>query len=180
MRTMTGFGDALRREREARGVAIAQICAATKVSEQHVLTLEAGDLRGLPGGVFRKGIVRGYLGALGLEEAFWLEQFRVSCRERGISEAGEMDWVEFAENVKRGRGDARRGLGWKWFGVAVLVVSLWAVAWLAWYFVRHHRVGVREVAACAVRSPKSAGQPYTLLKRGVDIFPRADLTQAKS
>lgn len=150
---MTRFGDALRREREARGIAVADICAATKVSAQHVEALEAGEFQRLPGGVFRRGIVRGYLGAVGLTEPFWMERFEASCRELGLGEGGELDWVQFAENVKRGRGIERKGMNWRWFGVVLLVVSLWAVAWLAWYFVRHHRVGMREVASTARTRP---------------------------
>ena len=109
--------------------------------------LEAGEFARLPGGVFRKGIVRSYLGAVGLDEPAWMERFELTCRELGLGEGGELDWVQFAENVKRGRSEERKGMGWRWFGVALLVVSLWAVAWLAWYFVRHHRAGMREMAS---------------------------------
>jgi cytoskeletal protein RodZ len=159
---MTPFGDALRREREARGVAVADICAATKVSAQHVQALEAGEIKRLPGGVFRKGIVRGYLAALGLDEPSWMARFEATCRELGLSESGDLDWIEFAENVKRGRSVERRGMGWRWVGVALLVVSLWAVAWLAWYFVRHHRMGMREVAAVALAGHRAGDRTHRL------------------
>ena len=58
---MKTFSDELRRERERQGVSLATISQATKVSERHLRELEAGDLASLPGGVFRKGIVRSYL-----------------------------------------------------------------------------------------------------------------------
>ena len=141
---------------------VADICAATKVSAQHVQALEAGEFKSLPGGVFRKGIVRGYLGAVGLEEPLWMDRFEASCREVGLGESGELDWVQFAENVKRGRGEERKNMGWKWFGVALLVVSLWAVAWLAWYLVRHHRVGTREMAVGARQSGRGNATPRVL------------------
>ena len=158
---MTRFGDALRQEREARGLAVADICAATKVAVQHVEALEAGEFKRLPGGVFRKGIVRGYLDAVGLEEAVWMQRFEASCRELGLNESGELDWVQFAENVKRGRGEERKGMGLRWFGVALLVVSLWAVAWLAWYFVRHHRASTREMAHTRMGLPGTWTGPMT-------------------
>ena len=66
---MERFCDDLRWEREQRKISIETICDKTKVSSRHLLALEAGQYGELPGGVFRKGIVRSYLGALGLEES---------------------------------------------------------------------------------------------------------------
>jgi cytoskeleton protein RodZ len=153
---MTRFGDELRREREARGVGVEQICAATKVSAQNVLSLEAGEYRQLPGGVFRKGIVRSYLSALGLEETVWIERFEVSCREMGLGEESDRDWVEFAQNVKKSRSPEQSGMGLRWVGVVLLMVMLWAIAWLAWYLVQHKRLELRDRAAV---SQESAGDP---------------------
>lgn len=132
---MTRYGDELRAEREARGMSVEDICAVTKVSPQNVRYLEAGSYGDLPGGVFRKGIVRSYVGALGLEEAVWLERFEDSCRELGVTSGGERDWVEFAENVKKNRAQEKSGLGWRWVGVFFLLVALAASAWAAWHYV---------------------------------------------
>ena len=63
---MERFCDELRWEREQRKVSIEAICEQTKVSPRHLRALEAGEYSELPGGVFRKGIVRSYLAALGL------------------------------------------------------------------------------------------------------------------
>ena len=43
----------------------------------------------LPGGVFRRGFVRSYLGALGLEEGAWMRRFEESCRESGVRDPAE-------------------------------------------------------------------------------------------
>jgi len=141
---MTRYGDELRAEREARGVSVEDICAVTKVSPQNVRLLEAGSYGELPGGVFRKGIVRSYVGALGLEEAFWLERFEESCRELGVTSGGERDWVEFAENVKKNRAPGRQGLGWRWIGVVFLLLALGAAAWASWHFVLHKKWMLHE------------------------------------
>lgn len=143
----TRFGDELRMEREARGFGVADICAVTKVSPQNVRALEAGEIGQLPGGVFRRGIVRSYLGALSLEEVPWMERFDASCQELGLQASGDRDWVEFAENVKRSRSESSRTMGWRWVGVALLMVGLWAIAWLAWHFVLHPRLEQRTVAS---------------------------------
>src|SRR6202020_2822164 len=80
---MERFCDELRWERERRKVSIEKICEETKVASRHLLALEAGEYDALPGGVFRKGIVRSYLRALGLDEVPWIERFEASLRESG-------------------------------------------------------------------------------------------------
>ena len=68
---MGNFGEDLRKERLSRGVALEQIIAVTKVSRQHQVALEQEWFRLLPGGILSKGIVRGYAGALGLDQNDW-------------------------------------------------------------------------------------------------------------
>src|ERR1700733_14622137 len=100
---MERFCDELRWERERRQVSIERICEETKVSLRHLLALEAGEYNSLPGGVFRRGIVRSYLSALGLDEMPWIERFEASLRESGAHSTQAEDWTEFAENVRRNR-----------------------------------------------------------------------------
>src|SRR5580658_4246943 len=99
MGPMERFCDELRWERERRKVSIEKISEETKVAVRHLQALEAGDYGELPGGVFRKGIVRSYLTAIGLDEASWIERFEASLKENGGAETA--DWAEFAENVRR-------------------------------------------------------------------------------
>src|SRR5580658_245827 len=100
---MERFCDELRGERERRKVSIERISEETKVSSRHLHALEAGEYDALPGGVFRKGIVRSYVVALGLDEASWIERFEASMRDSGAVNAEVTDWSEFAENVRRNR-----------------------------------------------------------------------------
>ena len=88
---MAAFGEELRRAREERGMAMEAICAATKVPLKHIRALEAGALAELPGGVFRRGFVRSYLGVLGLEEGSWMRRFEESCRESGMRDPNDME-----------------------------------------------------------------------------------------
>jgi len=131
---MGQFGQDLRQEREDRGVSVSEICAVTKVSARHVEALEAEQYGELPGGVFRKGIVRSYIAAVGLDEAEWLARFETSLREWGATAPQEQDWVEFAENVGKNRGAGRSATGLRWFGVALMVLALLACGWLTWRF----------------------------------------------
>lgn len=137
---MERFGDELRIERERRKVTLETICAVTKVSIRHLEALEDGKYSELPGGVFRKGIVRSYLGAVGLDEAAWLLRFETTLRETGTIPSTENDWAEFAENVRRNRGGVKPGTGFRWMGVAMMVVMLVVLGWSVWKFVLHGRL----------------------------------------
>ena len=132
---MERFCDELRWERERRKISIETICNETKVSVRHLLALEAGEYRELPGGVFRRGIVRSYLGALGLEESSWIERFEDSVRESGTEDSGDEGWAEFAENVRRNRTGDERGMALRWTGVWVMLASLLILGWCVWRFV---------------------------------------------
>src|SRR5271154_2334513 len=126
---MERFCDELRWERERRQVSIEKICEETKVASRHLLALEAGEYDALPGGVFRKGIVRSYLTALGLDEVPWIERFEASLRESGTESTESSDWAEFAENVRRNRVGTESRTRMRWAGVAMMVVSLAALGW---------------------------------------------------
>ena len=137
---MERFSDELRWERERRQVSIETICEQTKVASRHLLALEAGEYSALPGGVFRKGIVRSYLEALGLDEVSWIERFEASLRESGTASPEAKDWTEFAENVRRNRVGSESPTGLRWMGVAMMLGSLMALGWGVWRFALHGRL----------------------------------------
>src|SRR5260370_22939108 len=120
---MERLWDGLRWERERRKVSSETIREVTKVSSRHVLALEAGEYAQLPGGVFRKGIVRSYLKVLGLDEVPWIERFEASLRESGAAASDDEDWVEFAENVRRNRGRMDNGTSLRWMDVPTMGVT---------------------------------------------------------
>jgi cytoskeleton protein RodZ len=137
---MERFCDELRWERERRKVSIEKICEETKVSSRHLHALEAGEYGELPGGVFRKGILRSYLTALGLEEAPWIERFETSLRESGAVSPEGTDWTEFAENVRRNRVGVESKTRLRWMGVAMMLASLVVLSWSVWKFALHGRL----------------------------------------
>ncbi len=137
---MERFCDELRWERERRQISIEKICEETKVASRHLLALEAGEYDALPGGVFRKGIVRSYVAALGLDEVPWIERFEASLRESGAASPEGSDWAEFAENVRRNRVGAESKTNLRWAGVVMMVGSLAALGWSVWKFALHGRL----------------------------------------
>jgi cytoskeleton protein RodZ len=138
---MGQFGSELRLERERRGISLETMCALTKLSPRQLRDLEAENYAQLPGGVFRKGFVRSYLGAIGLDESTWLERFESSYRASGLAGTDEIDWAGFAENVRNGRvasqGAGSRG---RWLGVAAMLTVLTVLGWCVWQFVVHPRL----------------------------------------
>jgi cytoskeleton protein RodZ len=135
---MVQFGEDLRREREARGVAIEAITNSTKISSRHLYALEQGQLERLPGGVFNRGIVRGYARVVGLDEDTWLDRFTSECQASGVAAQDDADWTQFAENVVKNRkgGNALNTLRLRWAGVALLLVLIAALGVYVYRVVR--------------------------------------------
>jgi cytoskeleton protein RodZ len=61
------FGTMMRRAREARGISLRQIAAATKISVSALEALERNDILRLPGGIFSRAFVRAYAMEIGLD-----------------------------------------------------------------------------------------------------------------
>ena len=136
---MTGFGDTLRKEREARGVPLEAITKVTKISNRHLVALEREQFQALPGGVFNKSIVRGYARVVGLNEEEWVERYLAAYRSSGIAPEEESGWAQFAENASRSRDAAqarRPDMRLRWTGIALLLLLLAAISWFVWSYVR--------------------------------------------
>jgi len=136
---MAGFGEELRLQRESREMSLEALCAETKVSMRHFEALEQNHFQDLPGGVFRRGILRAYLKTLQLDEQIWMPRFEESltadARSRGETLAADDEaWVAFAENVKKNRTPSGQSQGLRWFGVLGILLLLIAAAWVLWQF----------------------------------------------
>ena len=100
---MGNFGEDLRMERLSRGIALEDITAVTKISQRHLVALEQERFRLLPGGILSKGIVRGYTGALGLDQHDWTERFLQAYSASGATFDDDRGWTAFASNVGKAR-----------------------------------------------------------------------------
>jgi cytoskeleton protein RodZ len=134
---LAAFGEALRLERERRGMTMEAICDATKVSAKYIRALEAGLLGELPGGVFRRGFVRSYVGTLELDQGAWLDRFEACCKESGLAEPVDTEWAAFAENVKNSRMVIRRRMRLRWAGVLAMMAAVAVAGWCCWRLMRH-------------------------------------------
>ena len=148
---MEQFCDDLRRERQRSGVSLEAMSRITKFSQRHLLALETGDLASLPGGVFRKGILRSYLSTLRTEPGPWLKQFdECVAKLEGQAETPE-SLAAFAENVSRARGGARPEPS-LWPGVAVMLLLLVAFGWCVWHFALRDRLVLTRLAPAEHRA----------------------------
>ena len=138
---MSTFGQELRSQRISRGIALEQITAVTKISQRHLVALEQDRYQQLPGGILSKGIVRGYVSALGLDTRDWTDRFVKATNQSGLTvETPDNGWATFASNVGKERIQKREAmeLRLRWVGAAVLVALVAVAGYLT---VRY--VGVR-------------------------------------
>ena len=152
---MSDFGEALRREREARGVALEAITKVTKISYRHLVALETEQFDTLPGGVFNKGIVRGYARVVGLDEEEWLERYLAASKSSGAAIEEESGWAQFAENASRRRESAaarRPEMRLRWAGLYVLILLLAGLSWFARGYI-HKKVAAGQHLPAANSAP---------------------------
>src|SRR5271157_4078759 len=130
---MGNFGEDLRMERLSRGIALEDITAVTKISQHHLIALEQGQFRQLPGGILSKGIVRGYASAVGLDQNDWTERFLKAYAASGQMLDEDRSWLEFAANVGRARSQRSYTVEkrLRWIGVVLLLLVGIAGAFLA-------------------------------------------------
>ena len=129
---MGNFGEDLRKERVSRGVALEDITAVTKIAQRHLVALEQERFRLLPGGILSKGIVRGYAGALGLDQQDWTERFMKAYSASGQMVDDDRDWTAFAANVGKARLLRHEALEMRlrWIGAGLLALAVSAAAFL--------------------------------------------------
>jgi cytoskeletal protein RodZ len=133
---MGNFGEDLRMERLSRGIALEQITAVTKISQRHLVALEQERFRLLPGGILSKGIVRGYTGAIGLDQQAWTERFLKAYRASGQLTEEDTDWAAFASNVGKARIQRRDALEirLRWIGAILLLLVVAAAGYVTFRY----------------------------------------------
>jgi cytoskeletal protein RodZ len=138
---MSTFGEELRSQRLSRGIPLEQITAVTKISQRHLVALEQDRFQQLPGGILSKGIVRGYVSALGLDTRDWTDRFVRATNQVGLTiDTPDNGWATFASNVGKERIQRREAIEQRlrWVGAVVLVAMVAVAGYLT---VRY--VGVR-------------------------------------
>jgi cytoskeletal protein RodZ len=138
-------GTFLRRQREARGMTLAELSRATKIKEANLAALEDARFEALPARVFVVGYVGAYARAVGANQGEALERLSAeapagplgaigACMAKVVERAPA---AESQPNAGRQTPDRRR------VGVVVVVFLLLIVATLTLSLLLHHggRVG---------------------------------------
>lgn len=121
-------------------MSIESIAEISKVSPRYLRALETGDFGQLPKGVFRKGVARAYLAALGADELPWMLRFEAALNRSGYGRNGLDDLTEFAENISRTRPAAYPVSKSRWLGVTGMALLVGLLGWCVWHFVLYGRV----------------------------------------
>jgi cytoskeletal protein RodZ len=169
---MNNFGEELRMERVSRGIALEEIAAVTKISQRHLVALEQGSFRQLPGGILSKGIVRGYANAVGLDQSDWTERFLTAYMASGQMLEDDRSWMEFAANVGRARIQQRDRLERRLRLAGAILLALVALAGIS-LAVRYY--GVRSgwwptllpMRVAALHQPSGEGVPPVASMQGL-------------
>ena len=129
---MGKFGEDLRMERLARGIALEDITAVTKISQRYLVALEQERFRLLPGGILSKGIVRSYVGALGLDPQDWTERYLKAYSASGEMLEDDRNWTAFAANVGKARIMHHEvvEVRLRWLGAILLMLAVAAGSYL--------------------------------------------------
>jgi cytoskeletal protein RodZ len=146
---MGSFGEDLKQAREAKGVALEVIANATKITTRYLQAVEQERFDQLPGGVFRRSIVRSYARTAGLDEEVWVKRYMdISQPEEPVISEEDRAWAEFAANVgrSRGRDSHESNVRARWAGAVALLLLVAGVSWFVWGYV-HNK------AAAASKSP---------------------------
>lgn len=67
MNASRSFGEALRRQREKRGIALNTVAEQTKIGRSFLAALERGDCSKWPGGIYSRAWIRAYAKAIDLD-----------------------------------------------------------------------------------------------------------------
>lgn len=156
---MGAFGDKLRREREMRGVTIAEMSESTKISKRWLQALEDEEFDVLPGGVFNRGFVRSYARFLGINEEQAVSDYVEASNEQPPPED------KFPLEIHEKEGSPPLNPKRSFLPVALAIVALVLVGggWTWW--VKHkpqtaaHTIQTPEPTIAPQQAPPAPAQP---------------------
>lgn len=148
------FGVSLKRERELRGISLAEISKTTKISVRLLEAIEKDRFDILPEGVFRKSFIKSYAKYLGMNEEQILHEYDLEVQPSAASQAApEKPSVSFRNSSAGSKRALLRTLG--------ILLLLVAAGFGFWYLTRASRK--KEVAPLASQTtamPQApSGQP---------------------
>lgn len=149
---MGAFGDKLRREREMRGVTIAEMSESTKISKRWLQALEDEEFDILPGGVFNRGFVRSYARFLGINEEQAVADYVAASNEQPPAE----DKFPLEIHEKEGTPPLNPKRSFVPVALAIIALVLVVGGWTWWV---KHKAQVTSAHSSQAPQPAVASQP---------------------
>ncbi len=120
------LGSLFRRTRQQRGVSIAEVAEATKISEHYLVAIEEEDWDLFPAEAYRRGFLRNYARFLALDEPKVLGLYGLDHSASMPSEPSDIDFSEILT--------ARppRQIGLPLLGLTLLLLLLGVYAYFSW------------------------------------------------
>ena len=144
------FGERLLRGRELKKRSLEDIADATKIGIRQLRALERGDLNRLPGGIYRRAIVRQYAKAVGLDEQEALRDLA----SVGTEEDGNIQSLEAVADPRSDAGSSSFSTAISSSAAALVFLGAVAVGATTWY-----RAGTTSRVADAPVTTASAPAP---------------------
>ncbi len=158
-----GFGEPLRRAREARGMTLEAVAAKTRIAPHHLDALERSNLDALPVGPFGKSYIRSYAELLGMDPGPILEAYHVQEVQRGVgTPARDQQMLQELSHLVGRREESgsllarlrTRPVGWA--AAALLLVTVGTVGWRMVRKGRQTPARIAPPAATTAPSPTAA------------------------
>ena len=148
------FGVSLKRERELRGVSLAEIAKTTKISVRLLEAIEEDRYDILPEGVFRKSFIKSYAKYLGMNEDQILNKYVLEVQPSTASQSAP---VKPTRSFRVTLAGSRRSLLLT-FGIFLMLL---AVSCGFWYLTRANQNGEAPPATQITPPPPPSGQPQS-------------------
>ncbi len=127
---MSEIGRQLKQARDSRGISLRQVATATKISVSVLESLERGEFKRLPGGLFGRAFVRSYAIEVGLDPDEVVEKFNVELAE-AVPDEGEVLRPDVTDDDRAFLEKQRKA--WLALRVVLVVVALaLIVGFIAW------------------------------------------------
>jgi cytoskeleton protein RodZ len=156
---MSGFGEKLKREREAQRTSLEEISAATKISVRLLQAIETENFDRLPGGIFNVNFVRQYARHLHLDEEQVVGEFRALTTPPSDSQPEEskpmlpLEWSRMETGYDSGI--SREPQLWKWATLAIAMLGVASAGYL-WFLDRQSQ---RAAETTSVGRPATETKP---------------------
>ena len=129
---MSNLGSRLKQAREARGIDLREIAAATKISVTALEALERNDYSRLPGGIFSRSFVRAYALAVDLDPEITVDEFVAALEQSRRDAEQNARKPEISADDRAFLARQQRALKQLRVGAAIVVVLVAAAA--IWWF----------------------------------------------